>query len=52
MKKKDKKKKAADELRPEYDFSKLGNGVRGKYVALRTAIHETKRPRPANNESE
>jgi hypothetical protein len=33
MKKKGKKKKAADELRPEHDFSKLGNGVRGKYTA-------------------
>jgi hypothetical protein len=47
MKKKGKKKKAVDELRPEYDFSKLKNGARGKYVASRSAIHETKRPRPA-----
>jgi hypothetical protein len=26
------KKEMADELRPEYDFSKLKGGVRGKYV--------------------
>jgi hypothetical protein len=52
MKKKGKKKKAADELRPEYDFSKLGNGVHGKYAALRTAIQETKPPRPGYNQSE
>jgi hypothetical protein len=32
MKKKVKKQKA-DELRSEYDFSKLKNGVRGKYAA-------------------
>src|SRR5256885_16750038 len=29
---KSKRKKKSDELRPEYDFSKLGGGVRGKYV--------------------
>jgi len=33
MKKKTKKKKSADDLRPEYDFSALKNGVHGKYVA-------------------
>jgi hypothetical protein len=33
MKKKKIKKQKADELRPEYDFSKLKNGVRGKYAA-------------------
>jgi hypothetical protein len=32
MKKKIKQKKP-DELRPEYNFSKLKNGVRGKYAA-------------------
>jgi len=29
---KSKRKKKSNELRPEYDFSKLGGGVRGKYV--------------------
>jgi hypothetical protein len=33
MKKKAKKQEAADELRPEYDFSALKGGVRGKYAA-------------------
>jgi hypothetical protein len=33
MKKKAKKQGAADDLRPEYDFSALKNGVRGKYAA-------------------
>jgi hypothetical protein len=33
MKKKTEKKTAADELRSEYDFSKLKDGVRGKYIA-------------------
>ena len=33
MKKKAKKQRAADDLRPEYDFSRLKNGVRGKYAA-------------------
>jgi hypothetical protein len=33
MKKKVKKQKALDDLRPEYDFSALKNGVRGKYGA-------------------
>jgi hypothetical protein len=33
MKKKAKKQEAADELRSEYDFSTLKNGVRGKYAA-------------------
>lgn len=34
MKKKgSKKRNAPDESRREYDFSKLGNGVRGKYAA-------------------
>jgi hypothetical protein len=33
MKKKAKKQRAADDLRPEYDFSALKNGVRGKYAA-------------------
>jgi hypothetical protein len=32
MKKKAKKQEAADELRSEYDFSTLKNGVRGKYA--------------------
>jgi hypothetical protein len=32
MKKKPKKQKT-DDLRPEYDFSALKNGVRGKYAA-------------------
>jgi hypothetical protein len=45
MKKKSKNQKAADELRPEYDFSALKNGVRGKYAALQTVIRPTKRPR-------
>jgi hypothetical protein len=44
MKKKSKNQKAADDLRPEYDFSKMEHGVRGKYVALRTLIRITKRP--------
>ena len=29
---KSRRKKRFEELRPEYDFSKLGGGVRGKYV--------------------
>lgn len=33
MRKKALKRSQADELRPEYDFSKLKGGVRGKYVA-------------------
>jgi hypothetical protein len=33
MKKKPKKSKVADDLRKEYDFSKLSGGVRGKYVS-------------------
>ena len=33
MKKRTEKRKKRDELRPEYDLSKLGNGVRGKYKA-------------------
>lgn len=33
MKKKAKKRGQRDELRPEYDLSKLKDGVRGKYVA-------------------
>jgi hypothetical protein len=33
MKKKVKKQETTDELRPEYDFSALKNGVRGKYAA-------------------
>ena len=33
MKKRTEKLEAKNELRPEYDFSKLKNGVRGKYVA-------------------
>ena len=33
MKKKTKKQGVADDLRPEYDFSALKNGVRGKYAA-------------------
>jgi len=33
-KKKTKKQKATDDLRPEYDFSAFKNGVRGKYFAL------------------
>jgi len=32
MKRTTKKKKAADELRPEYDLSSLKGGVRGKYL--------------------
>jgi hypothetical protein len=32
MKKKTKKREMPDELRPEYDLSKLGDGVRGKYL--------------------
>jgi hypothetical protein len=43
--KKVKKKKAVDDLRPEYNFSELKNGVHGKYVALETSIHGTKIPR-------
>jgi hypothetical protein len=42
MKKKPKNQKAADELRPEYDFSTLKNGVRGKYAGLLTLIRPTK----------
>jgi hypothetical protein len=41
MKKKIKKLKADDDLRPEYDFSALKSGVRGKYAAQFAA----KRPR-------
>jgi len=33
MKKRVEKRKHRDELRREYDFSKLGKGVRGKYPA-------------------
>ena len=33
MKKTTKKRKAEDELRAEYDLSKLKDGVRGKYLA-------------------
>ena len=33
MKKRTEKRKHRDELRREYDFSKLGKGVRGKYTA-------------------
>jgi hypothetical protein len=33
MKKKPKKSKASENLREEYDFARLGGGVRGKYVA-------------------
>jgi hypothetical protein len=33
MKKKRRKRSRSDELRPEYDLSKLKNGVRGKYLA-------------------
>ena len=33
MKKQSEKRKAADELRGEYDLSKLRGGVRGKYAA-------------------
>jgi hypothetical protein len=33
VKKKPKNQRAADELRPEYDFSTLKHGVRGKYAA-------------------
>lgn len=33
MKKKSERKRTTDELRPEYDFSKLEGGVRGKYLA-------------------
>jgi hypothetical protein len=33
MKKKTEKQPAGDELRSEYDFSKLKGGVRGKYIA-------------------
>ena len=33
MKKRTEKRKAKDELREEYDFSKLMGGVRGKYAA-------------------
>jgi hypothetical protein len=43
-KKKTKKQKATDDLRPEYDFSAFKNGVRGKYFALRRLIDGTKRP--------
>lgn len=32
MKKKSKKRKLTDELRDEYDLTKLGDGVRGKYL--------------------
>jgi hypothetical protein len=33
MKKKTEKREARDELRQEYDFSRLKGGVRGKYLA-------------------
>ncbi len=33
MKKRTEKRKARDELRREYDLSKLKGGVRGKYIA-------------------
>ena len=33
MKKRSEKRKVRDELRSEYDLSKLGGGVRGKYAA-------------------
>jgi len=33
MKKKTEKRRRPDDLRREYDLSKLGGGVRGKYVA-------------------
>ena len=33
MRKRTEKRAAKNELRAEYDFSKLKNGVRGKYVA-------------------
>ena len=33
MKKKTEKQTAGDELRKEYDLSKLKGGVRGKYIA-------------------
>ena len=33
MKKRTEKRETKNELRGEYDFSKLKNGVRGKYVA-------------------
>jgi hypothetical protein len=45
VKKNPKNQKAVDELRPEYDFSALRNGARGKYAALLTLIRPTKRPR-------
>jgi hypothetical protein len=46
MKKKAKKRKAADDLGPEYDFSALKNSVRGKYAARFSAgTNLTKRPR-------
>jgi hypothetical protein len=48
MKKKFKKQKAADDLRPEYDLSALKNGVRGEYFALRGLIDGTIRPRAAH----
>jgi hypothetical protein len=41
MKKKIKKQKP-DELRPEYDFSKLKNGVLGKYAARFNAGNESR----------
>ena len=31
------RKKAKDDLRPEYDFSSLGKGVRGKYFGRATS---------------
>jgi len=34
---KNRKSKAVDELRPEYDISSLKGGVRGKYYAAATA---------------
>jgi hypothetical protein len=45
MKKKFKKQKAADDLRPEDDLSALKNGVRGEYFALRGLIDGITRPR-------
>jgi hypothetical protein len=37
MKKKSEKRKGRDELRPEYDLSKLKGAVRGKYATLYNA---------------
>jgi hypothetical protein len=38
MKKKSDKRKAGDELRKEYDLSKLKGGVRGKYAVRYKAL--------------